>query len=216
MPFWRKGSPSSAPPSSTSKQPAVSPVQAQDSQTQSQPPPQSPNDPQRLTRDELADIELRSLLSAIDQAEDPAPPKASEKKSITSTPAFSASERTRLQAVGSIASEYPTTMNCLHAFDKVWYCYSLGGQFLNVYRYGALRDCSEQSADWRFCMKTKMYSEHTRKAMILARYREKAAKYKKGPSSEDVWSLRTEPVDGAFTGWLKSEQTDAEAGNPVP
>ena len=22
-------------------------------------------------------------------------------------------------------------MNCLHAFDQVWYCYSLGGQFLN-------------------------------------------------------------------------------------
>lgn len=32
-----------------------------------------------------------------------------------------------------------------------------------VYRYGSLRDCSEKSQDWRFCMRAKMYGPVTRK-----------------------------------------------------
>jgi hypothetical protein len=28
-------------------------------------------------------------------------------------------------------SQFPTEMNCLTAFDNMYYCYSLGGQFLN-------------------------------------------------------------------------------------
>jgi hypothetical protein len=37
-------------------------------------------------------------------------------------------------------------------------------------------------------------------AMILQRNKEKAAKYKLGKSSEDVWSVRKEPVKDAFSG----------------
>lgn len=36
--------------------------------------------------------------------------------------------------------------------------------------------------------------------MVLARNKEKAAKYKTGKSSEDVWSVRKEPLVDAFTG----------------
>lgn len=32
-----------------------------------------------------------------------------------------------------------------------------------VYRYGELRDCSEKSADWRFCMRTKTVGPIARK-----------------------------------------------------
>lgn len=34
--------------------------------------------------------------------------------------------------------------------------------------------------------------------MIQEHYRQRDAKYKLGPSSEDVWQVRTEPVEGAF------------------
>ena len=40
--------------------------------------------------------------------------------------------------------------------------------------------------------------------MIMQHYRAKAAKLKKGPSSEDIWGVRTTPVeDNAFTGWAR-------------
>ncbi|KAF8534432.1 hypothetical protein BDD12DRAFT_640224, partial [Trichophaea hybrida] len=103
----------------------------------------------------------------------------------------------------------PTDMNCLTAFDEMFYCYSLGGQFLNIYRYGGFQDCSAKSADWRFCMKTKIFlppmeereerwADAKGKAMILARNKEKAAKYKMGKSSEDVWTVRKVPLTDAF------------------
>lgn len=36
--------------------------------------------------------------------------------------------------------------------------------------------------------------------MIMARNKEKAAKYKTGPSSEDIWKARKEPLESPFTG----------------
>lgn len=69
----------------------------------------------------------------------------------------------------------------------------------NVYRYGALRSCSELWAQWRFCMRTKAMGDETKKEKIREFNREKAAKYKVGRSSEDVWEIRTEPVENAFS-----------------
>jgi len=40
--------------------------------------------------------------------------------------------------------------------------------------------------------------------MIADHYRKKAVKYKMGPSSEDVWELRTEPATDAFQGDFKA------------
>lgn len=40
----------------------------------------------------------------------------------------------------------------------------------------------------------------TSKEMIRNHYRKKAIKYKTGPSSEDVWEVRMEPLKGAFQG----------------
>ena len=42
--------------------------------------------------------------------------------------------------------------------------------------------------------------DNTRKEMIRNHYRKKAVKYKTGPSSEDVWEVRIEPLKGAFQG----------------
>lgn len=45
-------------------------------------------------------------------------------------------------------------------------------------------------------------------AMIMARNKEKSAKYKTGPSSEDIWKIRKEPLESSFTGI----PVDVEAG----
>lgn len=46
----------------------------------------------------------------------------------------------------------------------------------------------------------------------MARNKEKAAKYKTGPSSEDIWKSRKEPLGSAFTGIpidMEAEKNDA-------
>lgn len=136
MPFWSRSPPSPAGPA---------------------------NAPKQLTREQQADAELAELLAALDSGH----------RSATAS-----KEKTRTE---QFESSFPSEMNCMIAFDEMYYCYSLGGQFLNgaeslppmrqvnsyggatVYRYGGLRDCREKSADWRFCMKAKMYGPVTRK-----------------------------------------------------
>lgn len=64
-------------------------------------------------------------------------------------------------------------------------------------------------------MKTRSYSDEERKRVIRDLNRRKAIKYKTGPSSEDVWDLRTEPVRDAFQGdfiALEKEMALAEEG----
>jgi len=106
-------------------------------------------------------------------------------------------------------SFYASTMKCSQCFDLAYYCSSAGGQLNNVYRYGALRSCSDLWAQWRFCMRTKAMGEETKRKRIREFNREKAARYKIGRSSEDVWEVRTEPVENAFSrplGALEDEE----------
>lgn len=51
-----------------------------------------------------------------------------------------------------------------------------------------------------------MMTEEERKRRIQAHYREKDKKYKAGPSSEDIWRLREERIDGAFEGDLEAAE----------
>ena len=47
-------------------------------------------------------------------------------------------------------------------------------------------------------MRTRQWDEKDRVKAIKEHYRKKAVKYKTGPSSEDVWEVRREPVKDAF------------------
>lgn len=148
---------------------------------------QPPNDPPTAlqngtpkSRDDVAEEEFSALLKALHD-EDPARKEATPQNFQDTL--------------------YPTTMSCREAFDELYFCYSLGGQFKNLYRYGTYRQCEDKSSDFWFCMKTKMYGPNTKKEMIVKYHREKEAeKYKRGPSSEDVWKVRTEPLEGQFMG----------------
>jgi len=60
-------------------------------------------------------------------------------------------------------------------------------------------------------MRTKAHGPVARKAMIMARNKEKAMKWKTGPSSEDIWNVRTEPVKKPFSGAVATLERDSLA-----
>ena len=107
-------------------------------------------------------------------------------------------------------SLYPAEMHCRSAFDYAMFCQSFGGQFVNVYRYGSFRSCSDHWKDFWLCMRTRQWSEDERKRALKDHYRNKAVKYKTGPSSEDVWKVRTEPVKDAFQDSLEELEAKIE------
>jgi hypothetical protein len=97
----------------------------------------------------------------------------------------------------------PTTMSCRQAFDQAFYCRSPGGQFNAIYRYGSMRSCRDNWADFWFCMRTRSATGSLREEKIREWHRQKdQKKYGEGkPSSEDVWQARTErlPRGEAFS-----------------
>ncbi|KAH0538376.1 hypothetical protein FGG08_005025 [Glutinoglossum americanum] len=161
------------------------------------------NRPRALTRDEQADLELKDILRQLD-AEQASAARGS-RKHLTD-----GSDHHPSTTDISPDSLYPTTMSCRQAFDMAFYCQSLGGQFQNIYRYGGLRDCSENWSQFWFCMRTKSQPEPKKAAMIQEHYKQRAVKYKIGSSSEDIWEVRKEPLVGAFT-----EDPDGDDGNAI-
>lgn len=90
-----------------------------------------------------------------------------------------------------------TEMSCRDAFDYAWHCHTPGAQWNAVYRYGAVRSCSDLWDDFWFCMRTKSYSAESRAAAVRAHFRAREAeRYGPGrPSSEDVWESRDGKVE---------------------
>ncbi|MCJ1387163.1 hypothetical protein MMC18_000003 [Xylographa bjoerkii] len=169
-----------------------------------------PQKPRALTPDEQADAELQDLLKEFNTASAQDAPAKSSRAFLASLiqEAPPPSEVNH----SSIAPErlYPTTMSCRAAFDSAFYCQSLGGQFTNLYRYGGMRNCSDQWSNFWFCMRTNRgtMGEEERKRRIQKHYEGRAEKYKVGPSSEDVWEVREEIVEGAFEGDLEAVEEE--------
>lgn len=161
--------------------------------------PQSQRRP--LTREEESDRELISWLKEIQW-------EAANKKSQTSKsqPFLSSTPPQDI----SPHSLYPTEISCRSAFDYAFFCQSFGGQFVNVYRYGTFRSCSNHWQDFWLCMRTRNWDDKDRKKAIQDHYRQKAVKYKTGPSSENVWEVRTEPARDAFQGNLEELERQVE------
>ncbi|KAI5286442.1 hypothetical protein KEM52_002004 [Ascosphaera acerosa] len=179
-------------------------------------PPSSPSQPQShprspsTTTPDRTDAELDEFLSQWQDAnaasgsrrDDFTLPAAStsppQLASASSSPPGSLASSTSTPRDISEYALYPREMSCGSAFDYAFFCQSFGGQFVNVYRYGSLRSCSERWSDFWFCMRTNQLPDEERKAAIADHYRKKAVKYKTGPSSEDIWEMRTEPVSMLF------------------
>lgn len=81
---------------------------------------------------------------------------------------------------------------------------------MNLYRYGNMRDCSDQWSNFWFCMRTNRgyMSEGEREKRIQEHYKGRARKYEVGPSSEDVWRIRKERVEGAFEGDFEAVEAE--------
>ncbi|KAE8159087.1 hypothetical protein BDV40DRAFT_274106 [Aspergillus tamarii] len=160
-----------------------------------------------LAREERADAELKQLLASLEGDINKVSEVSQESSSSAESPESTSSPPS------SIAPEslYPDTMSCRSAFDYAFFCQSFGGQFVNVYRYGELRSCSEHWDNFWLCMKTRTWSDGARKKAVRDHYRKKAIKYKTGPSSEDVWDLRTEPVRNAFEGDFAALEKEMQA-----
>jgi hypothetical protein len=139
-----------------------------------------------LSRDEQAYEELKELFAGID------PEKAA-------AAAIRAKEIVNEVKEDNTDSIYSSTMKCSQCFDQAFYCSSIGGQLNNVYRFGALRSCSDLWQQWRFCMRTKVMSDDTKKEKVREYNMQKQLKFKIGRSSEDVWEVRKEPVPHPFS-----------------
>ena len=107
-------------------------------------------------------------------------------------------------------SLYPSEISCRSAFDYALFCQSFGGQFVNIYRYGTFRSCSNHWDDFWLCMRTRKWDDKDRITAIKEHYRKKAVKYKTGPSSQDIWDVRTEPVKDAFQDSLEELESKIE------
>ncbi|KAL5338797.1 hypothetical protein BJX70DRAFT_365693 [Aspergillus crustosus] len=203
--FWSK---SASPPSGES-QPTQAPPQPPVTESRPTPP-----QPKQISREEQADAEFSKLWADF-QSDISQSPGQSHKS--TPAPAQS-STPTSQPPPASIAPDslYPDTMSCRTAFDYAFFCQSIGGQFVNVYRYGELRSCSEHWENFWLCMKTRTQGDQEKKRIIRDHYRKKAIKYKTGPSSEDVWEVRKDPIKNAFQGDFAAleremkEEEDAE------
>ncbi|GLA10424.1 hypothetical protein AnigIFM62618_000020 [Aspergillus niger] len=211
---------SSAPKEGQSSAPAASSPPA------SQPPPETtsapsqPPQPRTLTREEQADAEWKKLIASLEsdisgqKQQQQQQQQTQSAGNSTSSDSTSSPSSTDPQAPpSSIAPEslYDDTMSCRSAFDYAFFCQSFGGQFVNVYRYGELRSCSEHWDNFWMCMKTRTLPDQQRRKAIRDHNRKKAIKYKTGPSSEDVWDVRTEPVQNAFSGDFAALEREMQA-----
>ncbi|RMZ89981.1 hypothetical protein DV736_g2776, partial [Chaetothyriales sp. CBS 134916] len=160
---------------------------------------------QALSREDQANQEFQELLKELtEQAE------ADREQRIRSKQSGNLSNAAPLPDDISPDSLYPTSIHCRSTFDYAFFCQSFGGQFVNVYRYGSFRSCSNHWDDFWLCMRTRNWDEKDRAKAIREHYRKKAVKYKTGPSSEDVWEVRTEPVKDAFQDSLEDLEAKIE------
>jgi Protein of unknown function (DUF3128) len=135
------------------------PEHASSSQSQSESP--SNTSKRQPTRDEIAELEFRSLLEELEADVRP----SSTKYNRVPQPPPQHSSISRSSNLSIEDELLPTEMSCRQAFDAAFYCQSLGGQFNNLYRYGGIRSCSENWKDFWFCMRTKSYTPEQKESM---------------------------------------------------
>lgn len=172
----------------------------------------------RTGREEQADAELDAFLRSLSSAGSTDPASTSE--GYPSSPSTGRSEYTQPKTYdrylpdGSINIHpdaiYPVTMSCRQAFDQAFYCQSLGGKFNDIYRFGHLKDCSEQWGAFWFCMRNRTLPAKDKEGQIREYYRARdERKRKEFGSSEDIWKIREKALTSAF-----GKDPDAESDAP--
>ncbi|KAK2755714.1 hypothetical protein FQN54_005864 [Arachnomyces sp. PD_36] len=194
MGWW---SSSAAPKSGQLGDDASNPPPSNFAETSPQPPPSAPQT-KPMSRDEQAELEFKNLVAELQETGDSKSKHPSNTDSSSLPKTFP--QTPEKPPAADPDSLYQDTMSCTRAFDYAFFCQSFGGQWVNVYRYGELRSCSDLWGDFWLCMRTRSYPEDEKREIIRNHNRKKSIKYKTGPSSEDIWEARTEPPKGAFQG----------------
>lgn len=147
---------------------------------------------QPLSREEQASLDWQELLKEIQAEQDSAKVRRTRAKE------GDLSQTVPIPEDISPDSLYSTELSCRSALDYAMFCQSFGGQFVNIYRYGEFRSCSNHWQDFWLCMRTRNWDPKDRARAIQDHNKKKAVRWKTGPSSEDVWEVRNEPVRDAF------------------
>ena len=180
---------------------------------------QSAQPSSKPSREEKADAELESFLQAFSTSDPSRFSPTSEAPTPDGTPQQKPplAPHERLLADGTVnihpIAIYPRQMSCRQAFDQAFYCQSLGGKFNDIYRFGHLRDCSEQWGAFWFCMRTRTLPDQDKQGMIAEYYAGRDEKRRREVgNSESVWDLREKAVVKAF--W-KDPDVEDDGGDPV-
>lgn len=159
---------------------------------------------QELTRDEQANLDFAELLKEIEIEQSKSQIQRSRAKQDGTTTTSPEPVDITPDAL------YPTEMSCRSALDYAMFCQSFGGQFVNVYRFGEFRSCKTHWSDFWLCMRTRSWDGQEKARAVQDHYKKKAIKWKTGPSSEDVWEVRKEPVKDAFQDSLEDLESKIE------
>ncbi|KAI0072721.1 hypothetical protein K474DRAFT_1667498 [Panus rudis PR-1116 ss-1] len=92
---------------------------------------------------------------------------------------------------------YPTPDDipgCMTLFDNFISCNIISTQVKSLYRYGHMSECAQKSEDFKFCMSNKSLHPEEKRDAWIRRRAEWWAKRRLTKSSEDVWDMRTEPL----------------------
>ncbi|KZT24244.1 hypothetical protein NEOLEDRAFT_1135404 [Neolentinus lepideus HHB14362 ss-1] len=112
-----------------------------------------------------------------------------------------AQEEAYLQKVHPTPEDIP---KCMTLFDEFLSCSGTKNQIKAIYRYGERASCSHKWEDFKFCMTLKALPMEERRHAWLRRRAEWWANRRLTQSSEDVWDIRTEPLQN----WPPATVTD--------
>ncbi|KAI0762683.1 hypothetical protein C8Q74DRAFT_1291646 [Fomes fomentarius] len=103
-----------------------------------------------------------------------------------------AQEEQFLRKVHPTPEEVP---GCMKLFDDFLLCNVMGSQMKSLYRYGEMATCSPKLEEFKFCMSLKGMHPEEKRDVWIRRRAEWWARRRMHKSSEDVWDIRTEPLE---------------------
>ncbi|KAI9066710.1 hypothetical protein FKP32DRAFT_1664709 [Trametes sanguinea] len=83
---------------------------------------------------------------------------------------------------------------CMKLFDDFLLCNVISSQARSLYRYGEMATCKPKLEDFKFCMSVKGMHPEEKRDVWIRRRAEWWARRRMHKSSEDVWDVRTEPL----------------------
>ncbi|KAH9911437.1 uncharacterized protein BXZ73DRAFT_93392 [Epithele typhae] len=107
-------------------------------------------------------------------------------------PVILAQEEERLRKAHPTPDDVPS---CTKLMDDFLLCHALGSQVRSLYRYGSTSKCSNKWEDFKFCMSLKSLHPEEKRDVWIRRRAEWWALRRQVKSSEDVWEVRTEPLE---------------------